>query len=162
MTQMKGVERAREEHVDRQLAVREPLYKVLAGKVAWEPPPGKFKVQRDLEIKVLVERYLPSGSGWNTGTKLDDKSTGERLVFYGSFDHMNDIGYYDGWTEHSIIVTPSLQWGFELRITGRDRNGIKEYLHDLFSAVLRQEVPAWPLDRAWYLNESDEKPAEVR
>jgi len=53
---------------------------------------------------------------------------------------MNESGAYDGWTEHKLIVSPSLLFDLDLRITGRDRNGIKEYLHDVFSAALQTEI----------------------
>jgi hypothetical protein len=85
----------------------------------------------------LVREHMPSGSGIDSGMLLDlDKSTGERLVFNFSFHHMNDTGMYDGWTEHSLIVTPSLTRGFDMRITGRDRRSIKEYLYDVFGHCL--------------------------
>jgi hypothetical protein len=86
---------------------------------------------------------MPSGSGIDCGTKIDlDASTGEKLVFDVAYLHMNDGGFYDGWTQHTVIVTPSLQFGFTLRITGRDRNGIKEYLRDVYADALDQETPA--------------------
>lgn len=85
-------------------------------------------------------KQLPSGSGWDCGTKLCECSTPRRLVFTGSYHHMNMDGFYDGWTDHDIIVTPSLIHDFDLRITGRDRNDVKDYLHDLFHHVLNQEV----------------------
>lgn len=120
------------------------LFQVLATKIAWRPPVGsEFMAQRSDEIKRLLDE-LPSGSGWDLGTKLDeDESTPEKLVLYGEFHHMNEYGMYDGWTAHKIIVTPSLQYGFDLRITGRDRNQIKEYLHEMFDHALRQEVAEW-------------------
>ena len=74
----------------------------------------------------------PSGSGVDCGTKLDDSSTPNRLVFNASFHHMDEHGGYDGWTEHQIIVTPDLVFGFDLRITGRNRNEIKDYLGELY------------------------------
>ena len=86
---------------------------------------------------------MPSGSGIDCGTKIDlDASTADKLVFDVAYHHMNDGGMYDGWTEHMVIVTPSLACGFTLRITGRDRNGIKEYLRDVYSDALTQETPA--------------------
>jgi hypothetical protein len=57
-----------------------------------------------------------------------------------SFHHMNENGMYDGWTDHQIIITPSFISGFDIRVTGRNMKGIKEYLIDLFHYVLSKEV----------------------
>ena len=79
---------------------------------------------------------LPSGSGIDNGIKfLWDESTPEKIMFFFEFHHLNENGYYDGWTGHNIIITPSLQHDFNLKITGKNKNGIKDYLHDLFSDV---------------------------
>ena len=84
---------------------------------------------------------LPSGSGIDSGVKFDfDASTPEKLVFLFGFHHMNENGMYDGWTEHSLIVTPSLQFGFHIRITGKDRNDVKDYLYETFQYALAEEV----------------------
>jgi hypothetical protein len=92
-------------------------------------------------IKKTVRQYMPSGSGWDSGTEIDtQKSTGEKLVFHGSFHHMNENGMYDGYTEHSVTVKPSLVFGFVLSISGRNRNDIKEYLYELFEECLSREV----------------------
>jgi hypothetical protein len=88
----------------------------------------------------IVKNTAPSGSGIDCGTKiLLDECSAEKLVFQANFHHMNDVGYYDGWTEHKIIVTPSLAHGFNLRVTGRNRNDIKEYLADEYHYWLSQE-----------------------
>lgn len=92
-------------------------------------------------IEALVKEHMPSGSGFNNGTTLDlDKSTPERLVFDTAFHHMDEHGSYCGWTEHTVIVTPSLAFGFTMRVTGRDRRGIKEYIGDSFHTALSGEV----------------------
>jgi len=84
-----------------------------------------------------LKEHLPRGSGFDCGTTLDiEASKPERLVFKTSFHHMDEHGGYDGWTEHSIIVTPSLVYGFELRVTGRDRNGIKDYIAETMHNAL--------------------------
>lgn len=84
---------------------------------------------------------MPSGSGWDCGTKLDlDRSTPDKLVFYGSYHHMNDGGMYDGWTEHTIIVRASLAFELDVRVTGRDRNDIKSYIGEMFHDVLTATV----------------------
>ena len=95
-------------------------------------------------ILKLVENHMPSGSGVDNGTHLDfEESTPNKLVFLTDFHHMDEHGYYNGWTEHKVIVTPSLMWGFDLKITGKDRNAIKEYLADLFSDALNTQVDPW-------------------
>ena len=53
---------------------------------------------------------------------------------------MDAGGGYDGWTEHSVIVTPDLATGFDLKVTGRDKRDIKEYLGELFYAALCEEI----------------------
>lgn len=91
-------------------------------------------------IEELVSENMPSGSGFDAGTKIDfEASHGAKLVFTTSFHHMNEVGYYDGWTEHTVTVTPSFT-GFNLRISGRNRNDIKEYIGDVFHTALGVEV----------------------
>src|SRR5262245_22807771 len=86
------------------------------------------------------EKELPSGSGIDSGTKIDvDVSGDEKIVLLTAYHHMDENGMYDGWTEHKITVTPSFS-GFHLAISGRDRNGIKDYLHDTYSFALDAEL----------------------
>lgn len=88
-------------------------------------------------ISRLATEVLPSGSGIDSGTTVDlARSTPNRVVLQTAFHHMNDGGMYDGWTEHTIIVRPDLLSGFVLRITGPNRNEIKDYLYQTFEYVL--------------------------
>ena len=81
------------------------------------------------------------GAATDSGTTIDlESSSPDRIVLRTSFHHMDENGYYDGWSNHTIIVTPSLAFGFNLRITGRDRNQIKDYLADLFYSDLSSEI----------------------
>lgn len=92
-------------------------------------------------IKLLIKLYMPSGSGIDAGVQFDEeKSHGDKLVFHTSYHHMNDGGFYDGWTEHTITVTPSFIGSMNIKISGRDRNQIKDYLHDVFSTALTEEI----------------------
>ena len=97
----------------------------------------EWKEKHEERLLELCKEYMPRGSGFDAGTKLDfDKSTGDKLVFNTSFHHMNEQGSYDGWTEHSVTVKASLQFGFELTIGGRDRNDIKDYIGERFQYAL--------------------------
>lgn len=104
----------------------------------------------------LVKQHLPSGSGIDSGTKLLDVSTGEKLQFQADFHHMNETGMYSGWTYHRVIVTPSLTAGFRIRITGADRNDIKDYLHSIFDSALAETVREYPDELA---NQTPDSPA---
>jgi len=93
----------------------------------------------------LVKNYLPSGSGIDSGCSIDlDKQKPGRIVIHCEFHHMDEGGYYDGWTQHSIIVTPCFGHWPDIRVTGRNRNDIKEYLGDLFYHFLDR-----PIQRSW-------------
>jgi hypothetical protein len=88
----------------------------------------------------LEKNFLPSGSGIDCGTKiLDDKSSRTKLVFKCSFHHMDEHGGYDGWTEHTVIVTPAFD-GIDVVVKGRNRNEIKDHIADRFRYELLQYV----------------------
>jgi hypothetical protein len=105
-------------------------------------------------LLTLVDNVMPAGSGFDCGTTLDlDASTPNRLVFTTSFHHMDESGGYDGWTEHTVIVTPCLVSGISLRITGRNRNDIKDYIGEFFDASLRSSV-VWHVGSDAYVLEA--------
>ena len=101
----------------------------------------EWKDKHSDAIEEIVKDEFPSGSGFDAGTTFNfDESKPERLVFDTSFHHMNDGGYYDGWTEHKVIVTPSLVTGFDLRVTGKDKRDIKDYIGECFHQCLNAEI----------------------
>lgn len=93
----------------------------------------KNKEDADDRISAMMDD-LPSGSGIDNGIKiLLDKCKDDKLFFKLGYHHMDEHGSYDGWTEHEVIVTPSFVGGFDLRVTGVNKNYIKEYLHDILN-----------------------------
>lgn len=121
-----------------------PLYRAIAGAIqaarnADAAGNSEWEVKHDRRAHDLVRRHMPSGAGIDSGTSLLDTSTPERLVFLADYHHMSEQGY-TGWTEHTVIVTPSLTAGFELRITGRNRNDVKDYLAEVYDDALRAVV----------------------
>lgn len=94
-------------------------------------------------IEFLCKEFMPSGSGFDSGTTFDfDKSRYNRFVFVTGFHHMNDAGFYDGWTQHSVIVEPDWNSFHVTRVTGRDKRGIKDYIGDTFHHCLMQRISA--------------------
>lgn len=124
--------------------MKQPLYKAIANKFqAMQSCSETWKSRHEDTIILLVNRYMPHGSGIDTGTRFSfEDSKPDKLVFYFSYHHMNEDGYYDGWTEHKLIVTPNLWSDFDMRITGSNRNDCKEYFYQTFNEDLRMEVDA--------------------
>ena len=128
------------------MTTKRPLYRELAalvearlnciksGNTEWEH-------RHYWRIARLWQRYAPSGSGLDGDVAIDlSASTPDKLVIRTEYHHMNNAGMYDGWTKHDIIVTPSLAHNYNLRITGRDRNGIKDYIAEVFGVALETEI----------------------
>lgn len=106
-----------------------------AGNAEWL---GKHRAK----IQTILDGHMPSGSGIDTGTIFQwEKSTPEKLVFTCSYHHMDESGGYDGWTDHTVTVRASLWNKLQISISGKDRNQIKEYLHECYSHALEQETP---------------------
>ncbi|WP_154316324.1 hypothetical protein [Burkholderia pseudomallei] len=126
-----------------------PLYAAIASTLATiercKSTRSPYLPSHEVRLGKLLD-MLPSGSGLDSGTQLlEDECKSNKLVFQADFHHMNGHGMYDGWSEHHVIVTPSLDTGAVIRITGRNRNSIKDYLHDVFHHALFQEVDPYPI-----------------
>lgn len=93
------------------------------------------------QLKYLKDQ-LPSGSGFDSGTRFntDASKLGVVLVFNTAFHHMNEGGFYDGWTEHTVKVRADLEYGIEIIVGGRNRNEIKEYIADEFEHLMNSRV----------------------
>jgi hypothetical protein len=93
------------------------------------------------QLARIIRDCLPSGSGFDCGTTLCEEECrdGERLVFSTEFHHMDGHGGYDGWTQHKVTVYPSLVFGLDIRVSGRDRDGIKDYIVQCFHDALSAE-----------------------
>lgn len=121
--------------------IREIAHRIIARANCARTSNAEWFANHTEVLELIAKNELPSGSGIDSGCKIDlDRSSADKIVITTSYHHMNDGGYYDGWTDHEVIVTPSLAFGFDLRITGRNRNDIKEYLHEVFHAALSAEI----------------------
>lgn len=86
-----------------------------------------------------LEKFLPSGSGFNSKCQILSSSKSNRIVIETSFQHMCEHGY-TGWTKHLVIVTPSLMYGMQIQITGKDKNEIKGYIRETMEIALNTEI----------------------
>lgn len=91
----------------------------------------------------LIKDHMPFGSGIDNGTQITFERSGDtRLTFSCGFHHMNEDGYYDGWTQHVVTARPCFTYGMQIKISGPDRNGIKDYLAEVFQQALTKEIEA--------------------
>lgn len=109
---------------------------------ATQPHLTEWKHKSAAGIDELIREHLPHGSGIDSGVEFDfNASKPDNLVFTFGFHHMDENGYYDGWTDHTCVVRPTLADGPDIKITGRDRNGIKDYLGEIFQYSLTRLLP---------------------
>lgn len=78
---------------------------------------------------------LPSGSGIDSGTTIGDCDK-RTIRLSAPFHHLDEHGYYDGWTTYQIHASASLIGGLSVSVRGRDRNGTKDYLAELYECQL--------------------------
>lgn len=120
-----------------------PLYSLLASAVKqYRSDNPIFEEKGEETIRQIMDSFAPSGSGFDSGISLDlERSKVDRLVFSADFHHMDDNGYYCGWSHHTVVVTPTLLWDTPvLRVTGRDKRQIKEYIGDVFHEFLNEKL----------------------
>lgn len=92
-----------------------------------------------MERIAKLQSMLPHGSGIDSGCRIDvEKSGYQKVIIYFSFHHMED-GYYSGWSDYKLICTSDFS-GLQLRIVGKDKDYLKDYLYDVFDEVLNREV----------------------
>ena len=108
------------------------------GNVEWE---GRW-IKR---LMWIASNLLPSGSGIDAGTKIIvSRSTDDKIVMAVAFHHMGEDGGYSGWTRHEVTARPSFLNTVEFTISGRDRNAIKDYLHEVYHSALTSPFPGYP------------------
>lgn len=96
-----------------------------------------WQYRAEAELNEMLKE-APSGSGFDAGTLLE-LATDNTLIFQTSFHHMNDHGMYEGWTHHHVVVKATFG-GFDLRITGKNKREIKEYIGEVFYTWLSKEA----------------------
>ncbi len=110
---------------------------------AWKSCKTSGKAGWEYVWNEVIDNYvnqLPHGSGIDGTTVLDrNKSNDSRLVFTIEYHCMNTDGYYDGWITYTIVVRPSLSIGMYVTVKGRDYNGSRDYLAEVFDAAFNQE-----------------------
>lgn len=85
-----------------------------------------------------IQEKLPRGSGFDCGCVIES-ATESKIVISTAFHHMDDKGFYRGWTDHKVIVTQTLLYDTpSIRVTGRNFRNIKDYIADVFHSLMSE------------------------
>lgn len=83
----------------------------------------------------IEANLLPSGSGFDNGTKIDREATNARRISLTfDFHHMDENGFYDGWTSHNVTISPTFR-GVEVRVSGSNKSEIRDYASEVFASL---------------------------
>lgn len=89
----------------------------------------------------IEKNVLPHGGGIDSGCKINvEKSNENKIVIDVPYHCMDEHGYYAGWRDYQIVIKANLAFDFTVDIKGRDYNGLKDYLADIFHHVMNEEV----------------------
>jgi len=91
-----------------------------------------------------LEKLLPSGSGIDSGCKIDRTFKNNQVKIFCDFHNMDENGYYCGWSRFIVVCKPEFD-GIDIKITGKDKYFVKDYLYDLFDTVLNEEIEFSPV-----------------
>ena len=97
----------------------------------------KNTLKKAKELSLLKE-YLPNGNESRRQQGLSVillESTEKRIVIDTTYWH--ETGRE---TVHQVIIKPSFDGEIAIRVTGKNVNNVKEYLHNTFREALMSEV----------------------
>lgn len=121
-----------------------PLYLVLADLLERKERAQRLELPEllslvDDELTRFQNCFLPSGSGFDSGSVILARSSVRKICIQVDFHHMVE-GFYTKWTHHTVEVTPG--WGgFNLKVTGPNHRDIVSYISEVFHTALLEEVP---------------------
>ena len=128
------------------------LYQKIARVVTQKNTPQKGK---DL---ALLQELLPNGNV--IGLQKQNLSTVKCVILLKSTKKriVIDTAYWHPiirlWTDHQVVITPSFEGEINVRITGKNENNVKEYLHDIFREALMKEYEVFK--KGWEVKDSSE------
>lgn len=118
------------------------------GNTEWE---ARWRVR----LGKLVE-LIPSGIGIDRGPRsyAHVEVKPDAIRFEVSFHHMDGVGFYAGWTDHAVTIRPAFD-GVDVRVSGRPRNGVKEYIREAMDDAFSQRVEWDEPAQRWIVTDPD-------
>lgn len=95
----------------------------------------KWVVPSKARLSELLEP-LPRSNGLDAGVVFDwNRSKPNKFIFSFNYYYRDKRGDRSGWTRHQLIITAGYFNKFYMRITGRNKNKMKESLLTLFNEI---------------------------
>ncbi len=91
----------------------------------------------------LEKNYLPHGSGIDSGCIINRTFKKDTVIINVPYHLMDENGYYCGWQTYRLIIKPKFD-SLSIKIQGKDKYLLKDYLYDLFDHVLNEELEFLP------------------
>jgi len=94
------------------------------------------------EIKWVLNGMLPHGSGIDADWIISFKNKSNKIYISNSYHHMNEDGYYDGWSDFTVIINLLGNEYFKLVFNGTEsqrlakKYDIRDYLESYLSECL--------------------------
>lgn len=109
----------------------------------------------------LVE-LIPHGSGIDRGPRTWSgvEIKPDAIRFEVGYHHMNEGGFYDGWTDHTVTVRPAFD-GVDVRISGRDRNDVKDHINEVMHFAFTRHVTWDEPGQRWEIESDEERYAAM-
>ena len=79
------------------------------------------------------------------------------IVVTGRYHALSENGFYDGYYDFTVKITPSLATGCCIRVTGNmgKYNDAKDFIFDMFSETLWMDVEEYPAPKGSVLTAAD-------
>jgi hypothetical protein len=92
-------------------------------------------------IAAIVREHCPNSSNVDQLTALDmERSRPDYLRFVYPVHMMDPNGYWAGWRDYVVSVRPSLAFGINLSVQGRDYNGNKEAIRQAWDSAMEATI----------------------
>jgi hypothetical protein len=88
----------------------------------------------------IVRELLPKGSGFDDYPAIVEASDSEVIIVI-RYHPLNEDGYYEGWIEERLHITPSIIHTYKSELTDNSgaEEGIREYILDTYHEVLSSQ-----------------------
>lgn len=92
----------------------------------------------------ILKEKLPYGSGIDGVWHIKEQKNYWKCD--NAYHAMNDVGYYTGWADFTLIIPKKDTEVFKLHFNGKHsqylnrRYGLREYLEDLFAQAIRDMI----------------------